>query len=438
MTQNISKIYLHWSATHYNWAEPGHYHSVVLGNGTVKRTTGYEQPLSAHTFARNSSSVAICLACMGGRGWADYPPTPVQIEAACKEVALLAFRLKWLPKDISIKRVMTHAEAAANRDYAQDIARKVSGWTLPTSTPQQNQYASIARKAGLPHENYGPAYWFDKWPGGFVERWDLWQLKPSDPPGQGGFVMRTRIQEILSQMYNEKPPVELTFQTGSPKPLRTCDVFRDKKLITKALILSDQRSYIKLTELARTYGMKLTWNQAANYVNLSAPDLEPKYLADAPLMMGYPAIDIYLNRPEDEDGSPILDPTLPMRPMMQGLVFDGATHVLVAEFAEELGIPVKVSPNMTIYLGNIPAPVANPLLTNPAGPAGGASAGQGTGTGGTGQTGTGQTGTASTGGVAPGFAIGSVAGAGVVQSTPPTGNPPQNPASGTGRFTSNR
>lgn len=354
MSQNIRKIYLHWSATHYNWAKPGHYHTIVLGNGTVRRLTGYEQPLSGHTFARNANSVALCVACMGGRGWADFPPTEKQLDNLCKEAALLAYRLKWRPEEITVQRVMTHAEAAANRDYPLGTARRVSGWSLPTSTPQQRSYSQIARRYGLPHENYGPAYWFDRWPGGFVERWDLWQLKASDPPGQGGFTLRDRIKQYLQQQW-DRTAVQ-SFSTQGTKPLRTCSVLVKGAAVSRGLVMRDQRCYVKLGDLTKAYGIELAWNARAYYVNLRSETLRAAYGANAPLILGYPAIDVYLNRPEDQSGEPLMDPDIPVQPVMQGIVIDGATHVLIAEFAEEFGVPIQVKADFSIHLGALPPP----------------------------------------------------------------------------------
>ena len=77
-------------------------------------------------------------------------PSPLQLSSFCQEAASLARRLGWSAEEITLQRVMTHAEAAANRD----------GRTL--------------------HDNYGPVIW-----GGTGERWDLLQLH-RDGPFDGG------------------------------------------------------------------------------------------------------------------------------------------------------------------------------------------------------------------------------------------------------------
>lgn len=194
MGNTVEKIYLHWSGTSYNWNEKGHYHTVITGDGVAHHLTPYHTSLSQHTYERNHNSIAIALACMGGDGWISFPPTKKQIEMMCAEVAAIIKQLKWPIEKIDIKHVLTHAEAAANRDYPIEIAKKVSEWSLPISLPQEREYRRIANSYGLPHENYGPLDWFDDWPTGFCERWDLWQLTPKDPGGKGGFILRDKIR----------------------------------------------------------------------------------------------------------------------------------------------------------------------------------------------------------------------------------------------------
>ncbi|HIK28133.1 MAG: N-acetylmuramoyl-L-alanine amidase [Oscillatoriaceae bacterium SKW80] len=337
MAQNIKKIYLHWTGTSYDWAEPGHYHTVILGNGSVKRLTGYDQPLKAHTAGRNEESVAIAIACMGERGWDDYPPTAIQIENMCKEVALLAFQLGWKPDEINIYRVMTHAEAAANRDFPLEKVKQVSEWSYPTSTPQAERYVAKARALGMPHENYGPDFWFDGWPAGFFERWDLWQLKPSERRGEGGFILRDKIKKYLSQM--DVP--EISIKSNSPAQPNECKVYLDSQVIATGYILSDNRCYVQLSKLTAAFGIPLSVNSELGYINLLTDKFQPKYLADSPVILGYRVVDIYMNRPQDARGEIISDSTHPARPFMQGIIFNKVTYVLVADFCKELDIPFK-------------------------------------------------------------------------------------------------
>ena len=86
-----STLYLHWTATGYDWIRPGHYHSIVAGDGRVHRLHSYDVDLPAHTWRRNSNSVALACACMGGQPdpW-TLPPTAAQLQSLRD---LLALRL---------------------------------------------------------------------------------------------------------------------------------------------------------------------------------------------------------------------------------------------------------------------------------------------------------------------------------------------------------
>ena len=70
-------LYLHWTATPYDWIRPGHYHSIISGDGRVHRLHDYNVDLPAHTYGRNRNSVALSCACMGGvpDPWTQPPRT---------------------------------------------------------------------------------------------------------------------------------------------------------------------------------------------------------------------------------------------------------------------------------------------------------------------------------------------------------------------------
>ena len=55
-------LYLHWTATPYDWIRPGHYHSIISGDGRVHRLHDYNVD---HTYGRNRNSVALSCACIG-------------------------------------------------------------------------------------------------------------------------------------------------------------------------------------------------------------------------------------------------------------------------------------------------------------------------------------------------------------------------------------
>ena len=202
--QTIKKIYLHWSATPYSWQGlesnglPA-YHSVFNDLGAMTRHVNYQNPLPAHTFHRNSNSIALACACMGGRGMSEFPPTHAQVDAMCKEAARVAYGLGWQadPHSLSLL-ILTHAEAAANRDYPLSLASRAPG----------KDDDSTAETIGLPHDNYGPSHWrgapvYPQWPGGTVDRWDWWYCHPEDEAtgaGGGGYVLRDQIISHMKAM----------------------------------------------------------------------------------------------------------------------------------------------------------------------------------------------------------------------------------------------
>ena len=51
-------IYLHRTATGYDWIWLGRYHSIIGGDGRVYRLHSYSVDLPAHTYGPNRSSIA--------------------------------------------------------------------------------------------------------------------------------------------------------------------------------------------------------------------------------------------------------------------------------------------------------------------------------------------------------------------------------------------
>ena len=84
-------LYLHWTAKPYDWIRPGHYHSIITGDGRLHRLHDYNVDLPAHTYGRNRNSVALSCACMGGvpDPWTQ-PPTESQLNSLCAEAAAVA------------------------------------------------------------------------------------------------------------------------------------------------------------------------------------------------------------------------------------------------------------------------------------------------------------------------------------------------------------
>jgi N-acetylmuramoyl-L-alanine amidase len=294
----VKRIYLHWSATSYNWHESGHYHTVVQGNGNVVRLTPYDHFLRAHTWRRNEDAVAIAVACMGGTDyWRDYPPTEQQIDAMCKEAAQLAKSLGWTQEDITIQRVMTHAEAAANRDFPESLAHLGNG--VSDTQAMQN---------GLPHANYGPVPWK-----GDGTRWDLMQLKKGGTDN-GGEILRQKIKEYMTGI-------------GSvPDPLRSISIDCNGTT-SKGQRYQNMSTYAQIKEIASAYKFSVDWNAEKKKVYIYGENLPlPKYIHDDLGLNNVEKVDVC-----STDGNII----------MSGFLKDGHAYVRVVEFANEFNIPLE-------------------------------------------------------------------------------------------------
>jgi hypothetical protein len=154
------KLYLHWSAGRYG-QEFEDYHVNIDADGSIFLSTNDLSDNKSHSYHRNTGSVGIALECCYNATTNDlgeFPPTAAQIESMAQVVAVLC---KAFDLTCDIKRVMTHAEAADNKD-------------------------------GLsPHEPYGPD--------STCERWDLWFLKNGDAPWSGGDIIRGKAQFYINE-----------------------------------------------------------------------------------------------------------------------------------------------------------------------------------------------------------------------------------------------
>lgn len=163
------KLYLHWSAKHYGQFYDA-YHINIDAGGEIYVTTDDLSEVKGHTYLRNKGSVGIALSCGEGAKVFDLgkePPTPPQIEAMAKIVALLANEFS-IPIDID--HVLTHGEAGDNEDML-----------FPP-------YAYNGRPYGMYGQNHSR------------ERWDLAILKNGDPWGSGGDILRDKAARYLKQM----------------------------------------------------------------------------------------------------------------------------------------------------------------------------------------------------------------------------------------------
>jgi hypothetical protein len=283
-------IYLHWAATPYNWVRAGLYHSIISGDGRVQRLHSYAVDLPAHTWRRNSNAIALSCACMGGRPdpW-TIPPTAVQLEALCQEAAAVARSWGWGPAEITIQRLMTHAEAAANRDGRQA------------------------------HDNYGPVIW-----GGSGERWDLLQLEKGGP-ANGGDQLRARIRELLAaEAEAEAEVTALGFGRASTIEARGAAL--------ATLIDANGSSWALAAELLERYGLPYEWDSARRRILVGAFDVVPLYREDAvQASVGWPLVEITLQ----QFTAPVI---------LRGILREERAWCRVLEFAEEFGISVSFEP----------------------------------------------------------------------------------------------
>ncbi len=165
---NLNKqIYLHWTASRHNW-KAGPYHTTVQGDGTLYKHLPYDRH-GAHTYYRNTGNVGLSIAAMKDWNWESYGPTKPQLDGLMGEAAVVAKGWGWKPSDVTVKRVMTHAEAASNKDGRS------------------------------PHDNYGPQFW-----NGTGERSDLHKLSRNEKDGTGGDKLRQMMKKFMGM---SNPPL---------------------------------------------------------------------------------------------------------------------------------------------------------------------------------------------------------------------------------------
>ena len=285
-------IYLHWAATPYTWLRSGLYHTIVSGDGRLHRLHDYTIDLPSHTWRRNSNSIAISCACMGGRPdpW-SVPPTAAQLEAMCGEVARVARSWGWAADDISIQRVMTHAEAASNRD------------------------------GRLMHDNYGPVIW-----GGTGERWDFLQLEKGGPP-TGGDQLRARIQRLM-----QDPQADPSAAASSRLGFRRTSTMQARGESLVVELDEHGSSWALVADLLERYDIPYTWDPQSRRILIGSLDVAPSFQEDqVQPSVGWPLVEMAL---QGGNGPVIL----------RGILREQRAWCRVLEFAEEFGISASFEP----------------------------------------------------------------------------------------------
>ena len=298
-----ARIYLHWTATGYDWIRPGHYHSIITGDGRVNRLHSYSVDLPAHTWQRNTNAVALSCSCMGGipDPWTQ-PPTSQQLESLCAETASIARSWGWRPSDINITTVMTHAEAASNRD------------------------------GRMMHDNYGPVIW-----GGSGERWDLLQLNRNGPC-DGGEQLRAGIQALMRGEQSggfftrEESPAQLLFRGHTTIKARGDDL--------SVQIDENGASWALAADLLARYDIPYVWDTGLQRILVGALDVAPTYRADAiQADVGWMLFEMSL-----QTGHAPVILTGIMRPSLDQPAQNARAWCRVVEFAEEFGVSIAYTP----------------------------------------------------------------------------------------------
>ena len=164
----IDHIYLHWSAGHYNQSHTDKYHICIDKDGKMYTDVDLFTEHRDHTYMRNSRAIGItlngCFDAINPTNMGTEPPTEAQIYAISWLVALLCVQIG-IPLDI--QHVLTHAEAADNKD----------GMDLCYDDPTP-----------YPNNTYGPD--------STCERWDLWVLHENEQPWSGGDNIRGNARYI--------------------------------------------------------------------------------------------------------------------------------------------------------------------------------------------------------------------------------------------------
>ena len=246
--------------------------------------------LPAHTYRRNSNSVALSCACMGGQPdpW-TMPPTEAQLEAMCREAARIAASWGWSAGDISLQTVMTHAEAASNRD---------GRWM---------------------HDNYGPVIW-----GGSGERWDFLQLSRNGP-ATGGEELRQRIRRCLSEP-EAAASSRLEFRRTSTMAAR------GRELMVE--IDTNGTSWALAAELLELYEIPYEWEASRRRLLIGSLDVAPTFQDNqVQPSVGWPLFEMGLQR----GNAPLI---------LRGILRENRAWCRVLEFAEEFGISVSFEPFM--------------------------------------------------------------------------------------------
>jgi hypothetical protein len=202
----------------------------------------YNIDLTQHTYKRNSNSIALACACMGGSDPWLTPPQPIQLEAMCKEAARIVRVWGWKVSDITISNILTHAEAASNRD------------------------------GRIMHENYGPVAW-----GGDGQRWDLMCLTRGGND-DGGDVLRG----MISNSFLDLEAGNGTTHLSPDHPLHgsRAGTMTARETTLNVLIDSKGITWAKAGDLLRIYDLPFIWDSEKRRILIGSATISPRYVED--------------------------------------------------------------------------------------------------------------------------------------------------------------
>jgi len=250
--------------------------------------------LTQHTYKRNSNSIALACACMGSSDPWLTPPQPIQLEAMCKEVARILQLWGWTEKEITISNIMTHAEAASNRDDR------------------------------IMHENYGPVAW-----GGDGQRWDLMCLTRGGND-DGGDVLRG----MISNSFLDLEAGNGTTHLSPDHPLHGSRAGTMTARGTTLNVLIDAKgiTWAKAGDLLRIYDLPFIWDSEKRRILIGSATISPRYVEDqVSTISGIPTFELTL-----QGGfAPVI---------LVGVIHESKAYCRVLEFADELGISTTFNP----------------------------------------------------------------------------------------------
>jgi hypothetical protein len=230
------------------------------------------------------------------------PPTPHQLESLCAETAAVATSWGWSPIDINITTVMTHAEAASNRD----------GRSM--------------------HDNYGPVIW-----GGTGERWDLLQLQRHGP-SDGGEQLRKGIQALM----RGEPSAGFTTTVDRPEPLLFRGYTTVKARGDDLSVQIDENgvSWALAADLLARYDIPYVWDTSLQRLLVGALDVAPTYRVDAiQADVGWELFEMSLQT----SNAPVILTGI-MRPTNDRPAQTARAWCRLVEFAEEFGVSIAYNP----------------------------------------------------------------------------------------------